>query len=324
MTTPEPPRDVPTRGAAGPQLQRAAIWVAIGALIAAALLCVVWVLVGSTGDIIGRAFSTILLLAAFAGAAILDVHLAPRRPGWLALASMVGWVAILVIGAVMIWLPDTRSGVGFVRFVEFLLIVLIVQLALLHVTLFAKAVRRNPTTFVRVIAGITVALVGLLALMLVLSLMLNEFIDFRGWYWRLVVAITILAAVGTALIPLMNLLFAPRKARPAGPGTVGGPYPSAAASARPAPFPPQAPPVFAGSSSSLEPQAHVQPLPWPMFADGRTPLPVMPDGSPDWGAFYTGRMSPGARPPGAPAAPPAPPTPHGQGYPPAPPLPPTR
>ena len=58
-------------------LLRAAIWVAIGALIAAAIVCVIWVLVGSQNGIVGRAFLTILLLAGFAGVAILDAHLAP-------------------------------------------------------------------------------------------------------------------------------------------------------------------------------------------------------------------------------------------------------
>ena len=48
-------------------LIRGAIWIAIGALIAAALVCVVWVLIGDQDGLIGRAFLTILLLAGFAG-----------------------------------------------------------------------------------------------------------------------------------------------------------------------------------------------------------------------------------------------------------------
>ena len=27
---------------------------------------------------------------------------------------------------------------------------------------------------------------------------------------------------------------------------------------------------------------------WPVYADGVTPLPILPDGSPDWNAYYTG------------------------------------
>ena len=70
-----------------------------------------------------------------------------------------------------------------------------------------------------------------------------------------------------------------------------------------------------------------------MYADGRTPLPMLPDGSPDWQAYQTGRPSPGAQsfvpiaPDSAapPAFPPPTPAPGAQGYegfPPPPPLPP--
>ena len=283
-------------------LVRAAIWVAIGALIAAALVCVIWVLVGTQNGIIGRAFLTILLLAAFAGVAILDAHLAARRPAWFALASMATWVVTLLIGAVMIWLPEGYSWAGFNRFVQFLLIVLILQLLLLHIRLYMKAFQRHVTTFTQIVAIVTITLVIGLAIMLVLPLMLAEWVVFPDLYWRFVVALTILAAVGTALIPLINALFAPKKSRPA--------YLSA-------------PPVL---------------QPWPTYADGVTPLPVMPDGSPDWNAYYTGypsQVSQAIAPvaPVAPAPqwheqPPAPSTPQPQtprgyeGFPPPPPLPP--
>ena len=62
--------------------------------------------------------------------------------------------------------------------------------------------------------------------------------------------------------------------------------------------------------------------PWPTFADGVTPLPVFPDGSPDWNAYYTGQPSSGARfwfTEGA-STPTAPAAQGHDGYPPAPPL----
>ncbi|WP_200847058.1 hypothetical protein, partial [Microbacterium sp. 18062] len=243
------------------RLVRAAIWVAIGALIAAAIVSVVWVLVGTQNGIVGRAFLTILLLAAFAGVAILDAHLAPRRPAWFALVSMAGWVVALLVGAFLIWMPERSVVSGFgdlyspspltgiSRFLSFLLIVLIIQLAILHVRLYTKAVARVPSTFNRITGYITIALVVGLAFMLILPLMLNEWVRFYELYWRLVVAVTILAAVGTALVPLVNLLFAPRRPREAAP---------------------QSAPA------------------WPTYADGVTPLPVLQDGSPDWNAYYTG------------------------------------
>ncbi len=300
MTMPDP------RGASVPvhteaptsPLLRAAIWVAIGALIAAAIVCVVWVLAGSENGIVGRAFLTILLLVGFAGVAILDAHLAPRRPAWFALASMASWVAALLIGAVLIWMPERYSWNGITRFVQFLFIVLILQLALLHIRLFVRASQRYVTAFTQTVAVVTIALVVGLAALLIVPLVLGEYIYFRDLYWRIVVAVAILAAVGTALIPLVNVLFAPKKVRAT------------------------AAPAAQTSPSGL--------LPWPMHVDGVTPLPMLPDGSPDWNAYYTGQPSPGAHVFGAPQpAPPTPPQagpaaggpPGYEGYPPPPPLP---
>jgi len=258
MTVPHAHTEAAMSDSSNSSLVRAAIWVAIGALIAAAIVCVVWVLVGTQNGIIARAFLTVLLLAAFAGVAIIDAHLAGRRPAWFALASMVTWVVTLLIGAVMIWLPERYTWGGFNRFVQFLLIVLILQLALLHVRLYTRAFRRHVTTFTQIVTIVTIVLVVGLAIMLVLPLVIGEWVDFPDLYWRFVVAITILAAVGTALIPLINALFAPKRPRPAHLDSHPG-------------------------ASVLQP--------WPTYADGVTPLPVMPDGSPDWNAYYTGYPS---------------------------------
>ncbi|MFS0866581.1 hypothetical protein AB3M83_04490 [Microbacterium sp. 179-B 1A2 NHS] len=247
---------------------RAAIWVAIGALIAAAIVCVIWVLIGDSNGIVGRAFLTILLLAAFAGVAILESNLADRRPAWFALASMVSWVLALLVGAFLIWMPESPDdyGVGAERFFKFLLILLILQGALLHIRLFSKAYARHQTTFTSVVAYVTMGLVVILAVMLVLPLMLEEFFDFRDIYWRVVVALAILVAVGTALVPLVNALFAPKK--PRRPATAAAAYDRSAY----------------GAQQAAPPQLQA----WPTYGDGRTPLPVLPDGSPDWNAYYTG------------------------------------
>ncbi|MDN3495512.1 hypothetical protein QL996_06200 [Planococcus sp. APC 4015] len=278
-----PGRSVGPAPTSGPSpLIRSTIWVAIGALIAAALVCVAWVFVGSQDGIVGRAFLTILLLVAFAGVSILEAHLAPRRPAWFALASVVGWVALLLIGAVMIWMPEGRDAlrVGLARFILYLVIVLIVQLVLLHVRLFMKASQRHETTFTQVVSIVTVVLVIALAVLLIVPLIIWEYVSFPDLYWRFVTAAAILAAVGTTLVPLMNVLSAPKTA-----------------------------PV-ADAPAGL--------APWPTYAETAIPLPVMADGSPDWGAFYTGRPSPGAHVVGEPA----PAQPGYAGFPPPPPLPP--
>ena len=104
MTEPVSPADA---AASRSSLLTTAIWVVIGALIAAALVCVVWVLFGSQNGLVGRAFLTILLLIGFAAVAIMDVRLAARRAVWFALTSMAVWIVTLLIGAFMIWMPGS-------------------------------------------------------------------------------------------------------------------------------------------------------------------------------------------------------------------------
>lgn len=233
-------------------LIRGSIWIAIGALIAAALVCVVWVLIGDQDGLIGRAFLTILLLAGFAGIAILEAGLAPNRPDWLALASMVTWILALIVGAFKIWLPeDGQFFSGGERFFQLLLVIGILQLALLHVRLFTPAAHRYVTVFTRIIYIATIVFLAGLVGMLLFFLTFTHNFEFGELYGRILVALTILTAVGTTLIPLLNALFAPKK-------------------------PSTAPAVAAVQTA------------WPTYADGRTPLPIMPDGSPDWNAYYTG------------------------------------
>ncbi|MDL9981257.1 hypothetical protein [Microbacterium candidum] len=256
-------------------LLRTAIWVVIGALIAAALVCVIWVLFGTQTDLIGRAFLTILLLVGFAAVSIMDVHLASRRPVWFALTSLAVWIVTLLIGAFMIWMPGS-TWVMPARVVSYLAIILVLQLALLHLRLYWKAHEQRPTLFTSIVTYVTIGLVGILAILLVLPLITYEWIEYSDLYWRFVVAVTILAALGTALVPLVNMLFTPRKPRPP------------------------------------------KPLPWPTYADGRTPLPVLPDGQPDFQAYYTGRPTYAQPVPPASYAQPAPPAAYAQPAPPAP------
>ncbi|RKS93185.1 hypothetical protein DEU37_0585 [Microbacterium sp. AG790] len=343
----------PTSSPQSNKILRATIWVAIGALIAAALVCVVWVLIGDSNGIVGKAFLTILLLAGFAGVAIAESNMAQNRPTWLALTSMISWVLILLVGAFLIWMPTSGYfGVGAERLFKFIVIALIVQGALLHARLFLKAFQRHQTTFTSIVTYVTIGLVVILMVMLVLPLMTDEFVTYRPLYWRVVVALAILSAVGTALLPLVNALFAPKRPRPHLAAPYGAapygaapygaapygaapygaaPYGSAplsvAAPAAPAPAP--AAPAQPAAAPAQPPAPAPAPAPaasapWPTFADGVTPLPVFPDGSPDWNAYYTGQPSPGARfwfAEGA-SAPTAPAAQGHDGYPPAPPLPP--
>ncbi len=241
-------------------LMRGAIWVAIGSLIAAAFVCVFWVLFDDQSGLVGRAFLTIVLLAAFAGMALIDSHLAPRRAEWLVLASMITWVIVLLVGAAKIWMPVAAQERYFYegeRFFHLLLVIGVLQLVLVHLRLYRAAAARYVTVFTRVIFFATIGFVVALAGMLVFWLTFPHHFDYDNLYWRIIVALTILVAVGTMLIPLLNALFAPKKPRPA---------------------PPFAPTPAPAQAAGL--------LPWPMYPDGVTPLPMLADGTPDFGAYH--------------------------------------
>lgn len=309
---------------------RFAVWIAIGALIASAIVCVVWVLIGPDNDIIGKAFLTILLLAAFAGAAVLDASLSERRAQWYALLSMVGWVIILLAGAFKIWAPYEygdayRWDDPGLRLFQFVLIALIVRLAILHIWLYLRSYLRRVTPFLTAIVWITVVMVGALTLMLVIPLTFDA-LDLGDYYWRVVVAITILATVGTAIVPLVRALTNPRRR--------SDPVQNYAQNHAPVGYGPTQQ-AYTGYAQP----GYAVPV-WPTYVDGVTPLPVLPDGSPDVNAYYTGQPTYPAQPqapqhqhqaeqqqidprlwaPPSTQAPPAPPA--GQNLPPAPPAPP--
>ena len=232
-------------------LRRASLWIAIVALIAAAIICVAWVMLDTQGGVIGRAFLTVLLFAVFALIALGEANMSDSRPSWLVVSSMISWVVVLIAGALLIWMPAPEFFVinGTQRFFHFLLITLIIQATLLYARLYIPVHRRYPIAFNVAATYVTTVMAVALAAMLVVPLLTFEWFEFMDLYWRIVVSLAILVALGTAIVPLVNALFAPKVKRP-----------------RP------------------QPQPHA----WPTYPDGRTPLPVGRDGQPDWYAYYSG------------------------------------
>lgn len=303
MSSPQPSEPGATPASIKMPLRTIAIRVAIGSLIAAAILCAVWVMFGGQDGIITRALLTIALFAAFAGVALFDARAIDARPQWYSLASMVSWVFLLLAGAVKIWMPwqvdltwySAWNDSASTRFAELLGIAIVVRLALLHTRIFLRAHERYVTTFTTAIAATTTGIVWVLAAMLVLPMLLTQ-IDFGDFYWRSVVALTILGALGSALIPLLNAINVPRKRQPVDAQPYyGQQYPAQQYPPQPyggQPYPQQPYPgqqYAPGSPEGAQVPQFSAPQPtWPTYVDGVTPLPVMPDGSPDYNAYYTG------------------------------------
>lgn len=259
------------RGEVGNLIYKIALWVAIGSLVGGALISVALILLGDNDRIVSRALWTVFLLAGFSGVILLEFRVTKIVNPIEQLVSVAGWMVVLFAGAFKIWTPFAVTGTGGYyyegtevaeRVWFFLLILVIVRLACLHFSLYSRRIFVNPTMFKTITGWFTVALTSVLTIMLVIPLTNGNPEEYDDFYWRVVVAMAVLVAVGTALLPLVTALTTPRVTQP----------------------------------SNLS--AVVQPVPvtpeWPRFADGITPLPILPDNTPDWGA-QTGAVNPASR-----------------------------
>lgn len=274
----------------------------IGAVVAAGLVGIIAVLVGDFGLVAVQLLLTIIVVVVFALLSWYDADVSSRRSGVFAFASIVTSMYLLVTGLLKSWVlrphlgdADDFSVVGR-QFFEWIGLVAIARIALLHVHLLLVIHGRRPTALLRVVARATVGVIALLAALLSFPLLVSDF-DQPEALWRTVWVVVILDLLGTVVIPLSNALFSPRRAEQPGawvPDVAGPPSWS------------DAPPPVAGAPTLVDVDvdrtgiAHVDaavPVPaafvyegrpepqrvlaWPRYVDG-TPLPTLADGSPDF------------------------------------------
>jgi hypothetical protein len=292
----------------------------IGAVVAAGIVGVFAVLVGDFGTVAIQLLLTILVVVVFALLSWYDADVSSKRSGTFAMASVLASLYLLVVGFLKIWIVrPTGFGSGWdvtTQFWQWIGLAVVARAALLHVHLLLIIHRRFPTPVLQVVAKTTVGIIALLAVLVSLPLLLPH-VHFADGYWRLLWVVVILDLLGTVIVPLSNALFRPRhglEARPASappppsapwPGPAGAPaapgsvpQPGVATGWTTAPFadgPPQFAPApmpsapspvrpgFAGAGALVyerEPEAR-NILAWPRYVDG-TPLPALPDGSPDF------------------------------------------
>lgn len=284
----------------------------IGAVVAAGLVGIVAVLVGDFGRVAVQLLLTIVVVVVFALLSWYDADVSSRRSGTFAFVSIATSMYLLVAGLYKVWLAPTDSsgddGLWLVgeRFWHWIWLVGVARVALLHVHLLLVIHRRYPTPALQVVAKATVGVIALLALLLSIPLLAPD-VDYARGYWRLVWVVVILDLLGTVVVPLSNALFRPRGAVPA--GAVGAwPTPEAPPAAPPtAPATPivtwAATPVpdaptaataataagpVSGDRYRYEPRPEAsRALAWPRYVDG-TPLPALPDGSPDFSGVAQG------------------------------------
>lgn len=284
--------------------------VLVGALVAGALVGVVAALTGGYTELAGRALSTIAISAIVALLVWWDAEVSARRSETFALASLAVSGYLIVLGVVEVWVPRADDGGTWTSedhgFWTWALLALIARVALLHVHLLLNVYDRFRTPGMRLLSRVTFGLVAILVVLLSVPVITDG--GQGDLYWRITAAVAILDATGTILIPLVHVLFNPRARTPQ--WQLAGPPPQRPAWAPdPAPQPPAAasapvvasPPARQGPASGRDlppPPAAVpgavedpsrfaygppalRKLAWPRYEDG-TPLPVGPDGAPDF------------------------------------------
>jgi hypothetical protein len=288
-TPPEPAAetasDAPARRS---RAATAALILTIGTLLGAAVLGGYFIIVGDQANVAGRAWLTLLLVAAFAGAVVLDANVANGPNRWYLAASTIINVVLVAVGLLKLWNgwlqpADTSDGlVWIVQAWRLLAVIVLLRVALLVTQLYGLYfVARAKSRVVKYVSILTIVLVWATALILAIPAAFPA-PDWPDWWWRAAGA-SALVAVVSLVIPLVVRAFDPKEPKPA----------------RPAPAFVQ-PGQYQAPTAYTPPQQPLAPPP--------PPAPVVPPAPP-------------AAPQQAPAIPPAAPAPEQPGVPPVPPPP---
>lgn len=284
----------------------------IGSVIAAALVAVLAIIVGDFNTLSLQLFLTIVVVIAFTLLAWYDADVSSKRSHSFALVGVGVSVYLLIMGFIKVWIIDetiypdnyyyaAEDSIG-LNFFQWIGLVFIARVALLHAHLLLNIHRRYVTSHLQIVAKITIILIALLGTLLSVPLIFDDF-NYSESFWRFVSAVAIFDLLGTILIPLSHALFRPRTPQNfiAGTSPTSGNNDSLQESERikaayaqsflPAPSPVphaqrQETPVkpFAAQPGSVvfaPPVQRDRRLEWPRYVDG-TPLPAREDGSPNF------------------------------------------
>ncbi|SIT74376.1 hypothetical protein [Microbacterium sp. RU33B] len=283
--------------------KRALLFIIVGGLAAAALVSAGFVVFGEQGDIVARALWTVLILTAFALIVLAETRV-QYRESWVLPLRVGGWVASAFIALFNSW--DYRTDIGDTIFLVPLTIVsiVVIQLAVLHITLMGRAFWRDPSPAIAMSAVVATVCAAAVAVMIVIPLLVRPDDLFGDTYWRIVVALAIIGTVATVISPLVRAIVRPRRPEAsatghAGESTAPAAYPGQGAphtaqqmpSSPPAQAPASYPPQPGYAPTGYAPQAPA----WPTYYGTPVPLPILPDGTPDWQAYHTGQPTPGSR-----------------------------
>ncbi len=254
------------------------LYLVVGTLLAAAVLGGILIIVGDQANVAGRAWLTLILVALFAGAVLLDSAAADGPNRWYLAASTLVNVVLVAIGLIKLWNgwlqpADTADRwVWTIQIWIFLCIVALLRLGLLVTQLYwLHFVVRAKSGLTRTTGVIALVFVWITVLVLAIPLSFPE-ADWADWWWRIAGAASLVALVAM-VIPLVTRAFEPRAPKPPRPQLVFDPmtgryYPVPPPGYYPAPGPVPPP-------AAIPPAGYVPP-PAPPAAPAPPPAPPAP------------------------------------------------
>ncbi|MDN4613339.1 hypothetical protein P5G50_02635 [Leifsonia sp. F6_8S_P_1B] len=212
---------------------KASLWLVVGILLAAGVLGAYSIIAGDQSNVAGRAWLTLLLVAAYGGAVLLDTNVANGPNRWYLTASISVNTVLLAAGLLKLWNgwlqgADTASAwVWTEQLFRFFGLVLLLRLALLLTQVFVlRFITRARSPRLRWLAVVTLALLWLTVLLLALPAAFPE-PEWPDWWWRLAGAgalLTVVAAVAQLVVAAFEARERNAAAGAAGAaGVAGGP-----------------------------------------------------------------------------------------------------
>jgi len=207
----------------GPRMRTLSLWLAIGVLVAAAVLGSIFIILGDQAEIAGRAWLTLLLATAFAGAVVLDAGMAHGPNRWYLPVSTGVNALLVLVGLLKTWggffqPEDTGSGVVWsAQLFLFVWIVILLRAALIVTQTYGRRFVAHATSqATKVFAAMALVFIWIIAVLLALPPALPE-VQWPDVWWRIAGAATLVTAV-LFLIPIIVFAFEPKKPTSPSPG----------------------------------------------------------------------------------------------------------
>lgn len=229
-----------------------------------------------------RVFSTFFAFAVFVGLTAFDTRRGQRNE-WYAPVALIANSYILALLLIVVWMTPAGWSLSWDIFWKSIVVIAVTR-AVVGCSQALLNMAENRPKPLGVFALVTSLLATVTGILFTAPIAIEVFrVDVPELYWRFAVASLMLTALGLSITLLLRWSYgggereAARRARA-----------QALAAVPAAPYPPVAPAPLAQPAPAQAPSAPAAPaqplLPWPTFPDGR-PLPVGPDGQPDFSAL---------------------------------------